>query len=197
MRRSGDVPTVHDMSDSDLGQFRDLRVSDAEREHVTGLLAEHMAVGRLGPDEYAERVDSASRATTRSQLNALMLDLPGAQLPEVAAREVLELSNTMGDLRRDGEWVVPATVRVSSWCGNARIDTSKARFTSPVVTLDIAIGIGNVDLVVPHGATVDVDEARTGIGTIIDKTVKSFERGSPHVVVRGTTKIGNITIKQR
>jgi hypothetical protein len=180
------------MSDSDL---REIRVSDAEREHVSGLLAEHMAAGRLTPDEYAERADAATRATTRAQLNAVLVDLPGAPLPEAVLREVLELTNTMGDLRRDGEWVVPATVRVSSWCGNAYLDASRARFTSPVVEIDVAIGVGNVDLVVPQGATVDLDEVRTGIGTIRDKTARSFERGNPHFVVRGATKLGNITIK--
>jgi hypothetical protein len=183
------------MGESDLGRPQQMRVSDAEREHVTGLLAGHMSAGRLTPDEYAERVDAATHATTRAQLNALVLDLPGAQLQESVAREVLDLGNTMGDLRRDGEWLVPATIRVSSWCGNARIDTSKARFTSPVVTLEVAIGVGNVDLVVPHGATVDVDDARISVGTIIDKTVKSVKRGNPHFVLRGTTRIGNIKIK--
>jgi hypothetical protein len=55
--------------------------------------------------------------------------------------------------------------------------------------------VGNVDLVIPDGATVDLDEVRTTIGTIADKTVTSFERGTPHIVVRGGAMLGNITVR--
>jgi hypothetical protein len=174
---------------------RELRVSTAEREHVAGLLGNHMAAGRLSPDEYAERMQAATAAVTRSQLNALMLDLPGATVPDSLVTDVLELHNTAGDLKRNGKWVVPATVSIRTKLGNARIDFSEARFTTPIVTVDANVGVGNVDLVIPDGATVDLDEARTTIGAIADKTVTSFERGTPYIVVRGGTMLGNITVR--
>jgi hypothetical protein len=33
------------------------------------------------------------------------------------------------------------------------------------------------------------------VGTITDTTNKTFERGNPHFVGRGGTRLGNITIK--
>jgi hypothetical protein len=193
MSTDSSIPTVIPMSESTAP--RELRVSTAEREHVAGLLGNHVAAGRLSPDEYAERMQAASAAVTRSQLNTLMLDLPGATVPDSLVTDVLELHNTAGDLKRNGKWVVPATISIRTKLGNARIDFSEARFTTPIVTVDANVGVGNVDLVIPDGATVDLDEARTTIGTIADKTVTSFERGTPHIVVRGGTMLGNISVR--
>jgi hypothetical protein len=53
-----------------------LRVADADREAVAGELREHLVVGRLKPDEFEERVESAYSATTRAELDAVKADLP-------------------------------------------------------------------------------------------------------------------------
>jgi hypothetical protein len=53
-----------------------IRVSDADREHVTGRLREHFAEGRLTPDELDERVSAALNAKTFGDLRPLMADLP-------------------------------------------------------------------------------------------------------------------------
>ncbi|GAB3912943.1 hypothetical protein GCM10029964_121640 [Kibdelosporangium lantanae] len=56
---------------------RDLRVSDAEREHVAGLLNRALERGLLDLDEFGTRLSAAMAARTRGELNALLLDLPG------------------------------------------------------------------------------------------------------------------------
>lgn len=53
-----------------------LRVSDRERERVVELLAEHAAEGRLTLEELDARTEGAHTARTRSELAALMADLP-------------------------------------------------------------------------------------------------------------------------
>jgi hypothetical protein len=53
-----------------------IRVSDADRERVTGRLREHFAEGRLTSDELDERVSAALNAKTFSDLRPLMADLP-------------------------------------------------------------------------------------------------------------------------
>jgi hypothetical protein len=182
------------MDDSTAAQ--DLRVSNAEREHVGELLTNHFAAGRLSTEEYAERSDSAARAVTRKELAQVLVDLPGATLPDSLVGDALELTNTAGDLRRDGAWMVPSRIRLRSRFGNARLDFRTARFTAPVVTVEVDLAFGNLDIRLPEGATIDLDGARTGIGTIIDKTVRSFERGSPHLIVRGGTRVGNIRVRR-
>ena len=53
-----------------------IRVSDADRERVTGRLREHFAEGRLTSDELDERVSAALNAKTFADLRPLMADLP-------------------------------------------------------------------------------------------------------------------------
>ncbi|MHA6626721.1 DUF1707 SHOCT-like domain-containing protein [Pseudonocardia sichuanensis] len=171
----------------------DLRVSHAEREHVVELLSGHFREGRLTVDEYAERSDTASAARTRRDLNMLLVDLPGAALAQ--ARDVVELTNIAGDLRRHGQWTVPARIVVRSRFGNAYLDCRAARFTAPTVTIDVELGVGNLDIRLPKGASVELEGAHAKLGTVIDRTEKQFERGDPHVVVRGGTAIGNVRVR--
>lgn len=56
---------------------RELRVSDAEREHVVGLLQKAIGRGLLDLDEFTERADIALAARNRGELNAVLTDLPG------------------------------------------------------------------------------------------------------------------------
>ncbi len=60
-----------------------LRVSDAEREAVTGRLAEHFAAGRLDQAEFDDRVGRAMSAKTRADLSGLFADLSETGAPAV------------------------------------------------------------------------------------------------------------------
>jgi hypothetical protein len=62
----------------------DLRASDAERERTVAELREHALAGRLTVEELDERCERAYAARTRSELRALLADLPKAR---VAVRE--------------------------------------------------------------------------------------------------------------
>ncbi|RVW01355.1 DUF1707 SHOCT-like domain-containing protein [Rhodococcus xishaensis] len=61
-------------------EARDLRVSDAEREHVGELLQRAVGQGMLSLGEFTERMDTVLAAKTRGELNAVLVDLPGIQL---------------------------------------------------------------------------------------------------------------------
>src|SRR5487761_566214 len=67
-----------------------VRVSDAERDHVAAQLREHYAQGRLTLDELNERLSRTFASRTRSELNAVTSDLPYAApnrvLPSDGAR---------------------------------------------------------------------------------------------------------------
>jgi hypothetical protein len=73
--------TVQDMPDElEKGWMQamndQLRVSDADRSHVTGRLREHFAEGRLTYDELDERISAALNATTFGDLRCVLADLP-------------------------------------------------------------------------------------------------------------------------
>jgi hypothetical protein len=53
-----------------------IRVSDADRGHVTGRLREHFAQGRLTYDELDERISAGLNATTFGDLRRVLADLP-------------------------------------------------------------------------------------------------------------------------
>ena len=53
-----------------------MRVSDADRDHVTARLRDHFAQGRLTPDELDERLSAALGAKTVGDLRRIMADLP-------------------------------------------------------------------------------------------------------------------------
>jgi Domain of unknown function (DUF1707) len=54
----------------------DLRVSDAERNDVAERLSRHFADGRLDQAEFSSRLDRATGAKTRRDLDGLFDDLP-------------------------------------------------------------------------------------------------------------------------
>ncbi len=58
-----------------------LRVSDAERAEVTDRLSKHYSEGRLDQAEFNERLDQATRAKTRADLDGLFADLPDIDAP--------------------------------------------------------------------------------------------------------------------
>jgi GntR family transcriptional regulator len=60
---------------------QDLRVSDAERDAVSGRLAGHFAAGRLNQAEFEERVGRAMSAKTRGDLRGLFADLSETGAP--------------------------------------------------------------------------------------------------------------------
>jgi hypothetical protein len=60
-----------------------IRASDADRDRTAALLREHLAAGRLTPEEFHERLDLAYAAKTLGQLDELMADLPGIDLYEL------------------------------------------------------------------------------------------------------------------
>jgi len=53
-----------------------IRVSDADREHVTARLREHYAEGRLTSEELEERITAALSSKTFGDLRKVMADLP-------------------------------------------------------------------------------------------------------------------------
>ncbi|EEN84816.1 hypothetical protein RHOER0001_1005 [Rhodococcus erythropolis SK121] len=61
-------------------EARNLRVSDAEREHVGELLQKAVGQGMLSLGEFTERMDTALAAKTRGELNSVLADLPGITL---------------------------------------------------------------------------------------------------------------------
>ena len=66
-----------------------IRASDADREQVATLLADHFADGRLTQPEFDERLSVAYAARTYDQLREVVADLPAPQPPVEPAGAVV------------------------------------------------------------------------------------------------------------
>ncbi|MDL5154598.1 DUF1707 SHOCT-like domain-containing protein [Actinomycetospora termitidis] len=172
------------------------RASDAEREDVASMLARAMVAGRLTPVEYSDRAAIAQAARYRDQLDGLLADLPGAVLHSSHGSDVLDLeAGVGGSISRRGYWKVPPTVRVRSWVGKVLLDLSEAECATSVVAVELATGMCSPTVVLPEGATVDVDDLRISAGSVRDETVHRRDRGELHVSVRGRHSFGDVVLR--
>lgn len=177
---------------------RTLRVSDAEREHVVGLLQKAIGQGLLNLDEFTARTDIALAAKTRAELNAVLVDLPGMVHRESTSpqhQQPVELRNTMSSLKRNGRWVVPRTLVVRNRMGSTDLDFTEAEIAHAEVHVEVDVTGGSVELLLPDGASVSTDELEVSIGSVKDK-IGSNRGGRPHFVVTGAVRAGSLRLRR-
>lgn len=208
MEPSGDADTVEP-----TGQpVRDpalLRVSDAEREHVVGVLQKAVGRGMLTLDEFTARSDVALAAKTRGELNQVLLDLPGltnretGQLARPADAAVsasdrpLVLRSTMGGQKRSGPWVVPRQLVIHSRMGSTELDFTDARIDHAQVDIQIDVTAGSVELWVPTGASVRGDDVQVIAGSFEDRRrVPDDGTGRPLFVLTGRVVAGSVEVRR-
>lgn len=172
---------------------RDLRVSDAEREHVVSLLNKAVGRGMITLDEFTTRTDTALGAVTRADLNAVLLDLPGMVNNELALART-ELKNTMGTTTRKGHWVVPSELVIRNTLGTTNLDFTQAD-VPPLVNIDLDVSLGSVKLVLPAGSSVNIDAVEITAGELKDKVHNSV--GTPHFLLKGAVRGGSVVIKRK
>ncbi|MFD4403818.1 DUF1707 domain-containing protein [Nocardia sp. NPDC058499] len=201
---------------------RDLRVSDAEREHVGQLLQRAVGMGMLSLGEFTERMDTALAAKTRGELNSVLVDLPGVRLigeptapqpahgkpaplpqPGDTARAPLSgvvqggiIRPRMSGVTRRGDWQVAPVLRVNSWLSGVTLDFTQAVMTTQVVEIQVDDYASSLTLVVPQEATVDLDGLEL-IGSSVNNKVRSGPPIGPlHLLVHGRVRFGSVTAKQ-
>lgn len=172
---------------------RELRVSDAEREHVVSLLNKAVGRGMITLDEFTVRTDTALGAKTRADLNSVLVDLPGMVNNE-AARTRTELKNTMSTTTRKGHWVVPQELVIRNTLGTTYLDFTGAD-VPPMVNIDLDVSLGTVKLLVPAGSSVNSDAVEVTAGELKDKVRNST--GNPHFQLKGSVRGGTVLIKQK
>ncbi|MEV0249574.1 DUF1707 domain-containing protein [Nocardia sp. NPDC050712] len=196
---------------------RELRVSDAEREHVGQLLQRAVGLGMLSLGEFTERMDTALAAKTRGELNAVLIDLPGVRLigqpaapptrfvnaapgfPKAAHHPVQNsgsvIRSRMSGVTRKGPWQVPPTLRMNNWFSGVTLDFTEAIMSTQVVEIHVDDYFGSLNLVVPAEATVDLNGLDL-IGSSINNKVRTGPPFGPlHLVIRGQLRFGSVTAK--
>ncbi|GGC62667.1 DUF1707 domain-containing protein [Hoyosella rhizosphaerae] len=187
---------------------KDLRVSDAEREHIAQLLQRAVGLGLISIAEFGDRMDQAMAARTRGDLNAVVADLPGMQVnPELApgysearmpartSGAPLVLKDRFGDLTRKGQWHVPTEVTVKTLCSSAKLDFTHAIVDGPVVYVTVDDTMSSITLIVNENTTVDLNGVETFASSVSSKVQTGPPPGHLHIVVRGKLRFGTLKAK--
>jgi hypothetical protein len=171
-------------------------VSDAEREHVIGLLQKAIGQGLIDLDEFTTRSDTALAARTRGELNAVLLDLPGMvnKEAEVRSKDRVELKSTMSSISRKGVWTVPRELVVRNRMGSTELDFREARIPHAVVDIELDVAAGSVKLVLPEGASVNTEDVQVSAGSLKDRVGPG--EGRPHFVLRGSVRAGSVEVRR-
>ncbi|SDN87912.1 Cell wall-active antibiotics response 4TMS YvqF [Klenkia soli] len=192
---------------------RRYRISDADREHAAQRLHTAMAEGRITFAELDERLAQVYAALYAADLEPPLADLPPEhpapsglavappasptawQPAPPAGPAPVVLRSTVGDLKRTGAWQVPPVLEVQSTMGDAVLDFTRAVLPQQVVEVRIKLGAGDAKLILPDGATADVDGVSAGLGSVTSKVPGGPRPGQLHVVVRGKVSMGDVVVR--
>lgn len=171
----------------------EVRISDADRDRAVERLNQAVAEGRLTMSEFDERVAGVLRARTGSEVEPYLADLPAAP----AAPDEVQLRATASKLKRTGQWVVPRRLAITNKAGSVKLDLTGAVIAHPIVEIAIDCYAGSTTVVLPFGASVDVEQVELVAGTAKVRKVptSSVPAGEPHVVVTGTQRAGTVKVR--
>jgi len=145
-----------------------------QRDATIEALCEHFADDVLSVEEFERRIDTAHRATTQADLEALLQDLPARHLPAASPRKE-GLARTQGysvtspervqdqavvmaimsGIGRKGRWSPARNNYAIALMGGAELDFREAVMPPGVTELRIYAMWGGVEVIVPPGLHVE------------------------------------------
>ncbi|WP_327106196.1 DUF1707 SHOCT-like domain-containing protein [Nonomuraea glycinis] len=170
-----------------------IRVSDADRERITQRLQQAFTEGRLDHLELEDRLGRALTAKVGADLTKLVEDLPAAT--PSAEEEAVLLETVHDHVKRTGDWAVPRRLRIVTKHGGAHLDFTEAVVLHPVVEIELELKYGSAKIVLPEGATANVDGFRTTYGSASSTVAGRPRPGALHVVVTGGSKYGQLAVR--
>ncbi|MUL42445.1 DUF1707 domain-containing protein [Streptomonospora sp. PA3] len=181
-----------------------LRASDADRDRVAELLAAALSEGRLSHDEHSERIDAAYAARTLGELAPLTADLPGAPARPHADRTDLapspdgteNIRAVLAAAERTGRWLVEPRTNVSVVLGSAVLDMRSAVLSQREVTVQVALLLGSLQLIVPPGVRV-VSRVAEILGSTTLDTGTDVDPAAPTVVIAGASWLSAVSVETK
>ena len=189
------------MSDTTAGEepAAGIRVSDAERDATVERLSAATGDGRLTLEEFSQRMELATAAKTRADLEPLTADLP-ADTPPAAPAVAGGASGSpswhispIGGFRVDGPWRMDRHVIVGALVGGAKMDLSQAQLAAPEVMLTKVSLVGGARIWVPPGVRVEL----TGFSLIGGTRIEAGPEpgpGAPTIRIRAFGIVGGTRV---
>jgi hypothetical protein len=137
-------------------------------------LCEHFANDVMSIEEFERRIDVANKAGTAEEIKALLVDMPGGNLPAptgastvpapqqefgvTAAAHVKEnafVVACLGGASRKGRWTPARKNYAIAVMGGTELDFREAQFGPGMTELQVFAVMGGVEIIVPPGLTVE------------------------------------------
>ncbi|MER5742539.1 DUF1707 domain-containing protein [Streptomyces sp. NPDC002225] len=196
-----------------------MRASDAERERVAETLREAVAEGRLGMEEFDQRLEAAYTARTHGELEPLVRDLPapGAVVAPVGGAAVAPTGSGKrwadrigrpatsngafafwGGFGRRGNWTVGRKFTAFAFWGGGEIDLREANFEDREVVIRCIAIMGGMQVTVPPELNVEV----RGIGIMGGFGERAKDEGvpspdAPRVRITGFALMGGVGVEHK
>jgi hypothetical protein len=177
---------------------RDMRMSDADREQVVARLNVAVSEGRLTLAEFEERVDGVLRSRTYREVEPFVADLPTIGThPLTLSRDSIEIRNQASGIKRTGRWAVPGRVVVVNRAGSVKLNFADAVISQQVVHIDLDGVASSTELVLPPGASADIDDVEQLASSAKSSVPSSYDAfGSGfRFVVTGKIKASSLKIR--
>jgi len=184
-----------------------LRVSDDDRHKVAEILRQAAGDGRIDFDELDERLEATYAAKTYADLVPITVDLPSHEQsnPPVPRRQTTPATTShqssfavMGECKRQGAWLVPASHTAFTLMGSVTLDLRSATFAEPDITITANAIMGEVKVIVDAGTNVVV----SGVPIMgefhqaKDKVAPQLGPEAPIVRVKGMALMGSVTVQR-
>lgn len=98
-------------------------------------------------------------------------------------------------MKRGGDWPVPRALMLTTHMGSIHLDLSAASSVPERVDVEVSLGMGSATVVLPHGATADIDGVRGSWGTVKSKVPAAGGGSAAHVVFTGKVGMGSLTVR--
>jgi hypothetical protein len=188
---------------------QDLVALRERREAVIARLSDSYATDVLDVEELDRRLDLAHAATTVAELDALVADLGATTSTALvpAASQAIDDPNrpgtkklriVMGSVERRNRWIVPRTMHVTVFWGNAELDFREASMGPGVTTLDARVIMGSILLILPPTLSIDVD-ASSFAGSVEERHRMAVDPDPARPLLRvvGSVWFGSLEIVTR
>jgi hypothetical protein len=186
-----------------------------QRERTIAALCEHFAADRLELQEFEDRLDIANRATSATDLTALLADLPapaaavparsamsdavarGGRAVGEAIKDTRTLLAIMGGIERRGHWTPARRTLVVAFMGGAGLDFREVDLPPGETEVVLFCFMGGAEIIVPPGLAVDANGIAIMGGFEAMSPARRTDPDAPVLKLTGVAIMGGVEITVR
>ncbi|MHB8394035.1 MAG: DUF1707 SHOCT-like domain-containing protein [Candidatus Dormibacteria bacterium] len=174
------------------------RASDRDRDRAVDVLSAACADGRLGLEDFSQRLERALSAATLSELASLTTDLSPAALPATSRAGFRGSSwflSVMASTVRRGRWHLSPSAHAVAVMGECVLDLRNVEVEAAQTHILAIALMGSIKIIVPEGIDCDI----SGLAVMGSKRMRGGAvrplPGSPTIRVTCLALMGDVNVK--